>query len=169
MRKLIASIIIGLGLVVGFSSDINACDDEMCAKEFAIEVRDEHIDMDCCEEEHTACLECEGYFCADLTCWCGEEVTSYMTDIEMMNFSDMIHDIYLEEYCTNYCEDCDSYYYKECMCDACYSDCEECADYDYELFIMDYNDIIMDEYYEVLRGIIDSRNNPKVEVEYWTL
>lgn len=91
---------------------------------------------------------------------------SYMTYDELLMFDAMIYnDLYLEEYCTNLCEECDTYYYKECMCDSCYDDCIDCLEYDYELFVMDYYDMIMDEYEEILQGIIDSRNNPKVEVK----
>ena len=94
------------------------------------------------------------------------EEINYMTYDEMMMFDAMIYnDLYLEEYCTNLCEECDTYYYKECMCDSCYDDCIDCLEWDYELFIMDYYDMIMDEYEEVLQGIIDSRNNPVVEVK----
>jgi hypothetical protein len=91
---------------------------------------------------------------------------SYMTYDELLMFDAMIYnDLYLEEYCTNLCEECDTYYYKECMCDSCHSDCIDCLEYDYELFVMDYYDMIMDEYEEILQGIIDSRNNPKVEIK----
>ena len=90
---------------------------------------------------------------------------SYMTYDDLMRFDAVIYDLYLEEYCTNYCEECDSYYYKECMCNACSADCEECLNYDYELhFIMDHYDMIMDAYEEILSGIIERRNNPQVEV-----
>lgn len=90
---------------------------------------------------------------------------SYMTYDELMQFDKMIYNLYLEEYCTNYCEECDSYYYKECMCNACSADCEECLSYDYEIhFIMDHYDMIMDAYEEILSGIIERRNNPQVEV-----
>ncbi len=166
MRKLIAGLMIMAGLVIGFTNEVKACDDDICAKEFALEILDQHMTQDYCLENHTACIECEGYFCANLTCWCGKEVSeaSYMTYDELMIFGEMIYEIYLEEYCTNLCEECDTYYYKECMCDSCYDDCIDCLEYDYEIFVDDYYDMIMDEYEEVLQGIIDSRENPVVEV-----
>ena len=89
---------------------------------------------------------------------------SYMTYDELMRFDAVIYDLYLEEYCTNYCEDCDSYYYKECMCDACYADCEDCLSFDYELFVSDHYDTIINAYEEILSGIIERRNNPQVEM-----
>lgn len=166
MRKLLSMLAIVIGLVVGygFTNEVRACEDDMCAKEFALETMDEHIAIDDCTEEHIACIECEGYFCANLSCWCGKEMSvanECMTYEELMIFDEMIHDIYLEEYCTNLCEECDSYYYKECMCDACYTDCIGCIEYDYELFVCDYYDMIIDEYEEVLQGIIDNRTAPK--------
>lgn len=63
-------------------------------------------------------------------------------------FEDDIFECYLEE-CVNYCSECDYYYYKECNCNACYSDCADCSDYDFELFIDDNYDMIM-EYYDFL-------------------
>lgn len=123
MRKLILAMIIGL--VMGFTTNINACDD------------------------------------------CYEETNYIMTYSEMMKFDDMIYyDLYLELYCTNYCEDCDFYYYKECMCDSCYDECVDCLEYDYELFVSDNYDKIMDLYEETLELLIENRNNPKVEVRY---
>jgi hypothetical protein len=66
-------------------------------------------------------------------------------------YDDFEHDIfelYLEQ-CDNYCSDCDYYYYKECNCNVCYSDCADCSDYDFELFIDDNYDMIL-EYYDFL-------------------
>lgn len=63
-------------------------------------------------------------------------------------FESDIFDLYLEE-CEHYCSDCDYYYYKSCNCNACYSDCADCSDYDYELFIDDNYDMVL-EYYDFL-------------------
>lgn len=63
-------------------------------------------------------------------------------------FEHDIFDCYLKE-CSNYCSDCDYYYYKSCNCNACYSDCADCSDYDYELFIDDNYDMVL-EYYDFL-------------------
>ena len=205
MKKLIMSAIIALGLAVGFGftsvaseTSVSECDD--CAtnansvSEFARNVRDEHIESDNCTEDHMLCEMCDGYFCDNLTCWCGSEmshieecwcedhfvceecdelfcmsvacecdetneVSVVMTYDELMIFDEMIWDMYCEEYCINECEECDSYYYKECMCESCGNDCYECLHYDYEIFVMDYYDMIMDIYEEVLEGLEDSRAN----------
>lgn len=114
MKKLVMSIVIGLGLVVGFGSNVNACDD-------------------CSNEE------------------------IYMTYEQLCQFDQAIYEIYLEEYCTNLCEDCDTYYYKDCMCDACSSDCYGCIMYDYELFVEDNYDMIMNIYERVLDQLADYR------------
>lgn len=114
MKKLVMSIVIGLGLVVGFGSNVNACDD-------------------CSNEE------------------------IYMTYEQLCQFDQAIYEIYLEEYCTNLCEDCDTYYYKDCMCDACSSDCYGCIMYDYELFVEDNYEMIMNIYERVLDQLADYR------------
>lgn len=174
MRRAVMSMIIGLGLVfgIGFANEINACDD--CAKnagsleEFARNVRDEHIEFDDCTDEHMLCEMCDGYFCDNLSCWCGSEmsqVSEVMTYDELMIFDEMIWDMYCEEYCINECEECDSYYYKECMCESCGNDCYDCLHYDYEIFVMDYYDMIMDIYEEVLEGLEDSRVAKEREVK----
>lgn len=166
MKKLFVGMIIGLGLVfgIGFTSEVSAYDDyaEMTDEEFAMHVRDTHIERDLCTEEHTVCMECNGYFCDNLTCWCGEEIPNVaMTFEEFYAFEEYVYDMYVCEYCVNYCEDCDNYYYAECMCEAiengCGSDCIDCLAYDYEIFVEDYYEMIMDEYYEVIRGIVDER------------
>jgi hypothetical protein len=146
MKNLVMSAIIGLGLVVGFgamSNEVNACDN--CVIE-RIET-EEHEDC-ICGSFQLQCENCGGLYCQEYACECGrcegiiceepEEKNVVMTYDELMIFNEMIWDIYCEEYCTNYCEECDYYYYTECMCDAC--DCEDCLNYDYELFVEDANE-----------------------------
>lgn len=171
MRKLFAMVVIGLSVAVGFGAmnNVSACDtcetktyEEMTDKEFAMHVRDEHIETDSCTEEHYECIECEGYFCDNLTCWCGEEVTNvYMTYEQLCQFDQAIYELYLNEYCTNLCEECDTYYYKDCMCEAlengCGTDCEVCSFYDYELFIEDNYDMIMDIYEDIMNQLEEYR------------
>jgi hypothetical protein len=170
MRKLFAMVVIGLGLVVGFGfsneMSVSACDiceektyQEMTDEEFAMHVRDTHIERDLCTEEHTICMECDGYFCDNLTCWCGREtsIDKVMTYEQLMQFEQAIYDMYCDKYCTNYCEECDYYYYAECMCNACYSDCEDCLEYDYQLFIADNYDMIMDIYEDIMNQLEEYR------------
>lgn len=175
MKKLVMSMIIGLGLVfgVGFANEVNACDD--CVIE-RIET-EEHEDC-VCESFQLQCENCGGLYCQEYACECGrcegiicdtsvasEVSASVMTYDELMIFDEMIWDMYCEEYCINECEECDSYYYKECMCESCGNDCYECLHYDYEIFVMDYYDMIMDIYEEVLEGLEDSRIAKEREVE----
>ena len=72
MKKVLVGMLIGLGLVIGsgFVNEVSACDD------FAESVIEKHIHRDKCTETHYSCGECEGYYCENLTCWCGEEVFS---------------------------------------------------------------------------------------------
>ena len=159
MRKLFAMVVIGLGLVVGFgfSNEVYACDD--CVSE-RIET-EEHEDC-ICGSFQLQCENCGGLYCQEYACECGRcegiiEEDVVMTYEEVMRFEQVMYDIYCEEYCTNYCEECDYYYYAECMCNACYSDCEDCLEYDYQLFIEDNYDMIMDIYEDVLEEIQESR------------
>lgn len=75
MKKLFVGILVGLGLVVTGvmnANEVSAC--ESCNTDsFAEQVIEEHIHEDLCTEIHGACEECGGYFCENLTCWCGEE------------------------------------------------------------------------------------------------
>ena len=78
-------------------------------------------------------------------------------------FEEMIWDIYVEEYCVNECNECDSYYYKECMCDSCElgNECYECLHVDYEIFIADNYDYIMsiaDDLLVEIQEIIEDMN-----------
>lgn len=164
MRKLVMSIVIGLGLVVGFGamSNVNACDD--CVIE-RIET-EEHEDC-VCGSFQLQCENCGGLYCQEYACECGrcegiiceesKEETVVMTYDELMIFDEMIWDIYCEEYCINECDKCDYYYYTECMCDACYSDCEDCIFYDYEIFVADNYDMIMDIYEDIMNQLEEYR------------
>lgn len=67
-------------------------------------------------------------------------------------FEEHIWDMYISEYCVNYCGTCDSYSYEHCLCCECTDD-SECSELDYQLFIEDNMSMIMDEYYEWLSWI----------------
>ena len=134
MKKLFAGILVGLGLV--FGAGLGNEVGEVCTA----------------NANHEDCIR-EGII-ADET---------YMTYEEYYAFEEMIHDLYIEEYCVDYCEKCDEYYYDECFCESeCeYDDCE----HDYVIFIEDHYDMIMDEYEEVLRGISDEGTDSRVSEE----
>ena len=67
-------------------------------------------------------------------------------------FEEHIWDMYISEYCVNYCGTCDSYSYEHCLCCECTDD-SECSELDYQLFIEDNMEAIADEYYEWLSWI----------------
>ena len=193
---IVGALVTGLVIGFGFANEVSACDD------FAESVIEKHIHRDKCTETHYLCSECEGYYCENLTCWCGEEVFSdyifeqdhdhrhelceecgeiygvdecnigcdcvneasvVMSYQEFSIFEEKIWDIYMEEYCVNECNECDSYYYKECMCDSCElgNECYECLHVDYEIFIADNYDYIMsiaDDFLVEIQEIIEEAN-----------
>lgn len=104
------------------------------------------------DREHRECQLCGGLYGVDecnIGCDCVANVVSEVSIVmsyqEFGIFEEMIWDIYVEEYCVNECNECDSYYYKECMCDSCElgNECYECLHADYEIFIADNYDYIM--------------------------
>lgn len=66
----VGALVTGLVIGSGFVNEVEACDD------FAEEVIEKHIHRDKCTETHYLCSECGGFYCENLTCWCGEEVFS---------------------------------------------------------------------------------------------
>lgn len=79
-------------------------------------------------------------------------VPEHMPTWYMEDFEEHIWDMYISEYCVNYCGTCDSYSYEHCLCCECTDD-SECSELDYQLFIEDNMSMIMDEYYEWLSWI----------------
>ena len=79
-------------------------------------------------------------------------IPEYLPVGYMDEFEEHIWDMYITEYCVNYCGTCDSYSYEHCLCCECTDD-SECIEADYQLFIEDNMSMIMDEYNEILIGI----------------
>ena len=79
-------------------------------------------------------------------------VPEHMPTCCMEDFEEHIWDLYITEYCVNYCGTCDSYSYEHCLCCECTDD-EACAELDYQLFIEDNMEAIADEYNEWLSWI----------------
>lgn len=170
MRKLFAMVVIGLGLVVGFgfSNEVYACDD--CVSE-RIET-EEHEDC-VCGSFQLQCENCGGLYCQEYACECGRcegiiEEDVVMTYEEVMQFECYVwNELYMKS-CVNYCEECDIEYYEHCSCE-CRKECEEsgyeftpedeeyCWDYDYQLFIEDNYDMIMDIYEDIMNQLEDYR------------
>lgn len=80
--------------------------------------------------------------------WCGITNDSVMTQREFVKFEEHIHEIYEEEYCVNYCKECNVRYYAECQC-------EYGSRYDYRVFI--------DENYDMIRK---EQKNIRFKMEY---
>ena len=79
-------------------------------------------------------------------------VPEHMPTWYMDEFEEHIWDMYISEYCVNYCGTCDSYSYEHCLCCECTDD-SECIELDYQLFIEDNMSLITDEYSEWLSWI----------------
>jgi hypothetical protein len=81
-----------------------------------------------------------------------EYIPEHMPTWYMEDFEEHIWNMYISEYCVNYCGTCDSYSYEHCLCCECTDD-SECSELDYQLFIEDNMSMIIDEYYEWLSWI----------------
>ena len=125
MRKLLVSILVGLMLVIfGVIAGIKK------------EVNSNNVQAVQCSSI--------GYDYENIS----KYIPTYYTDY----FEEHIWNIYIEDYCVNYCGTCDSYYYGHCLCCDCDSD-EECSELDYQLFIDDNMEVIADEYMKLLTDI----------------
>jgi hypothetical protein len=127
MKKLVMSVIIGLGLVVGFGAmnEVNACDD--CSNEEIYMTQEEFNRFNSYVWDELYLESCVNY--------CEE------CDIEYY------------EHCSCECrEECEESGYEFTP-----EDEEYCWDYDYMLFIEDNYDMIMDIYEDVLEEIQESR------------
>lgn len=152
------------GEIYGIDECYIGCD---CVKRIETEEHEDCI----CGSFQLQCENCGGLYCQEYACECGrcegiideesKEENVVMTYEELMIFEENIWDIYYEEYCTNYCEECGVRYYEECMCEAlengCGTDCEICSFYDYELFIEDNYDMIMDIYEDIMNQLEEYR------------
>lgn len=83
-----------------------------------------------------------------------EEMPQYLDACCIEELEEIVFDLYLED-CTNYCAECDLYYYDDCVCwnDECGSDCELCLEFDYLMYIEDNYDMIQEIADEMLIGI----------------
>lgn len=123
MRKLLVSILVGLMLVIfGVVAGIKK------------EVNNNNVQA----------VQCSVNASCDY-----ENISKYIPTYYTDYFEEHIWNIYITDYCVNYCGTCDSYYYGHCLCCDCDSD-EECSELDYQLFIDDNMDMILDEYTTML-------------------
>ena len=134
----------------------------------------EHKENDECTDNHFLCENCGAFFCLTEDCYCGEYVVNeryiyeeifanemIMSPYELACFEEMIWDMFLEDYCVNYCEECDCYYYEICDCEYACAECNEPVECDFAIFVCDNYDYIMsiaDDFLEEIQEIIEDMN-----------
>lgn len=131
----------------------------------------EHKVEDKCTDEHILCENCGAFFCLTEDCYCGEyvvnehyvyeeifanevsEVSVVMNYEEYYELHDIVFEMYLEE-CVNECNECGYYYYEHCMCEACEEGemCDECYYYDFDMYIADNYEMIMELAEDIVIG-----------------
>lgn len=72
-----------------------------------------------------------------------QQMPQYLDDCCVDELEDIVWDMYWNE-CTNYCEDCDCYYYEICDCEYACAECSESVECDFKAFIIAERDMIMD-------------------------
>ena len=112
MKKLVISIVIGLGLVLGFGFTSEAS-------------------------------ECEN----------DSNMPQYLSACCVAELEERVFDMFLEDYCTNYCEECDCYYYEICDCEYACAECNEPVECDFAIFVIAERDMILDLADEMLEEI----------------
>lgn len=124
MKNLVISIVIGLGLVIGFGLEISACESE-----------------------------------------CDSNMPQYLSACCVAELEERVFDMFLEDYCTNYCEECDCYYYEICDCEYACAECNEPVECDFKVFICDNYDMILDLADEMLEEIQQSYMDSMTDYE----
>jgi hypothetical protein len=77
----------------------------------------------------------------------------YLSACCVAELEERVFDMFLEDYCTNYCEECDCYYYEICDCEYACAECSESVECDFKVFICDNYDMIMELADEMLEEI----------------
>jgi hypothetical protein len=84
---------------------------------------------------------------------CDSNMPQYLSTCCVAELEERVFDMFLEDYCTNYCEECDCYYYEICDCEVPCEECNESVECDFKVFICDNYDLIMDLADEMLEEI----------------
>lgn len=132
MKKVLVGMLVGLGLVavgvlVGMKQEVNEMSDVQAVQ---------------CDTN-----EVSGYVYE-------ETMPEYLGACCIEELEEMVFKMYLED-CTNYCAECDLYYYDDCVCwnDECGSnDCEYCLEFDYMMYIEDNQEMIQELADEMLEA-----------------
>ena len=122
MKRLVGVVLVALGLVgLGIAIGFNK------------EASDNGVQAVQCEVS-----EASGYVYE-------ETMPQYLDACCIAELEEIVWDLYLED-CTNYCAECDLYYYDDCVCwnEECGSDCELCLEFDYLMYIEDNYDMIQE-------------------------
>ena len=129
-----------LGIAIGFVKEANSNDDVQAVQ---------------CEVS-----EASGYVYEEI-------MPQYLDACCIAELEEIVFDLYLED-CTNYCAECDLYYYDDCVCwnDECGSDCELCLEFDYMMYIEDNQEMIQEIADEMLIGIQEDYMNRETELVY---
>ena len=141
MKRLVGVVLVALGLVgLGIAIGFNK------------EARNDGVQAVRCEEV--------GYVYE-------ETMPQYLDACCIEELEEIVFDLYLED-CTNYCAECDLYYYDDCVCwnDECGSDCEYCLEFDYMMYIEDNQEMIQELADEMLIGIQEDYMDRETELVY---
>jgi hypothetical protein len=87
---------------------------------------------------------------------CDSNMPQYLSACCVAELEERVFDMFLEDYCTNYCEECDCYYYEICDCEVPCAECNEPVECDFAIFVCDNYDMIMDLADEMLEMIQQS-------------
>lgn len=167
---IVGALVTGLVIGSGFVNEVSACED--CNIE-RIET-EEHADC-ICGSFQLQCENCGGLYCQEYACECGRcegiideanEESIIMSYQEFGIFEEMIWDMFLEDYCTNYCEECDCYYYEICDCEVPCAECNEPVECDFAIFVCDNYDYIMSIADDLLEIIEDMNQQVLVIYEF---
>lgn len=84
---------------------------------------------------------------------CDSNMPQYLSACCVAELEERVFDMFLEDYCTNYCEECDCYYYEICDCEYACAECSEPVECDFAIFVIAERDMIMDLADEMLEMI----------------
>ena len=145
MKRLVGVVLVALGLVgLGIAIGFNK------------EARNDGVQAVQCEVS-----EANGYVYE-------ETMPQYLDACCIEELEEIVFDLYLED-CTNYCAECDLYYYDDCVCwnEECGSnDCEYCLEFDYMMYIEDNYDMIQELADDMLIRIQEDYMDRETELVY---
>ena len=84
---------------------------------------------------------------------CDSNMPQYLSACCVAELEERVFDMFLEDYCVNYCEECDCYYYEICDCEVPCAECNEPVECDFKVFICDNYEAIADLADEMLEDI----------------